>query len=69
VTADGPAYGLNARAALVERADPARFCAAMAARFPDRRVLFPLYGLQTVALPICTSVLQLCRRATDSLYI
>lgn len=36
---------LNACAALVERADPDRFLAAMAAPVAARRVLFPLYAL------------------------
>ena len=35
---------LNACAALVERADPGRFRAAMAAPVAARRVLFPLYA-------------------------
>lgn len=35
---------LTACAALVERGDPARFRAAMAAPVPARRVLFPLYA-------------------------
>ncbi|WP_109464142.1 squalene/phytoene synthase family protein [Albibacillus kandeliae] len=36
---------LTACAALVERADPDRFCAAMAAPVRARRVLFPLYAM------------------------
>ena len=40
---------LNACAALVERADPARFRAAMAAPVAARRVLFPLYAFNVEA--------------------